>query len=165
MAESYVQFSEVLAPLTDAEANWLRRQLAPVYVFGDRAFSEDDLPEDLTPDKADRICARAFRDLDNDDEELGFGYEFRSDPELGQHLWLYADESGCPDLVAYLVQKFLRQFRPGACWSLTYSASCSKPRIGEFGGGALFVTAETIESFEVGDFLAQRRAALEARPK
>lgn len=165
MAESYVQFSEVLAPLSDAEANWLRQQLETVYVFADRAFSAGELPEDLVPDDADRVCARVFRDFGNDDEELGFEYEFRSDPELGQHLWLYADEWGSPHLVAHLVQEFLRQFRPNAWWSLTYATSCFKPRIGEFGGGALFVTAEAIESFEVGDFLEQRRAAFQGRPK
>lgn len=164
MAESYIQFSEVLAPLTEAEANWLRQQLEPVYIFGDRAFAESELPEDLSADDADRVCARAFRDFDTD-EELGFEYEFRSDPELGQHLWLCADEWGSPFVVAHLVQMFLRQFRPHASWSLTYSSSCSKPRIGEFGGGAIFVTAETSECFEVGDFLQQQRAAFEARPK
>lgn len=164
MAESYLQFSEVLAPLSDAEANWLRQQLEPVYIFGDRTFGEDDLPADLSPEKADRICVRALRDFDTD-EELGFEYQFRSDPALGQHLWLYADEWGSPFVVAHLVQMFLRQFRPDTYWSLTYSASCSKPRVSEFGGGAMFVTAESIESFEVGEFVEQRRAAFQARPK
>ena len=60
----------------------------------------------------------------------------------GRHLWVYAEESGSPDNVAWLVQKFLKKFRPDQCWSLTYSTTCSKPRVGEFGGGAVFVTAD-----------------------
>ena len=67
----------------------------------------------------------------------------------GRHLWFYAEESGSPDNVAWLVQKFLKRFRPDQCWSLTYAATCSKPRVGEFGGGAVFVTADD-------DLLAER---------
>ena len=62
----------------------------------------------------------------------------------GRHLWVYAEESGNPDNVAWLVQKFLKKFRPDQCWSLTYATTCSKPRAGEFGGGAVFVTADAI---------------------
>ncbi len=61
--------------------------------------------------------------------------------------------------VAWLVQKFLKKFRPDQCWSLTYSATCSKPRVGEFGGGAVFVTADTIRWQNAYDFIEEQRAA------
>jgi hypothetical protein len=165
MANNYLQFSEELISLTDAEVAWLRQQLEPVYVFGGREFTKGDLPADLSPDAADRTCLRAYRDLPQDecDDEIGFEFAFLQNEELGQHLWLYAEESGRPDLVAHLIQMFLRQFRPDACWALTYATTCSKPRISEFGGGAVFVTAEAIDCFEIGDFVTQRHAAFLAR--
>jgi hypothetical protein len=58
-----------------------------------------------------------------------------------------------------LVQKFLRQFRPNESWSLAFATTCSKLRLGEFGGGVCFVTAGSIKSFDAGDFVSRRRAA------
>ncbi len=167
MSDNYLQFSESLNSLTDAEADWLRQQLEPVGFFGGREFTKSDLPANLSPDDADRICLRVFRDLPQDecDDEAGFEYELLSDPTLGQHLWLYAEECGRPEQVAHLIQRFLRQFRPADCWWLVYATTCSKPRIGEFGGGAVFVTAEAIECFEIGDFVDQQRAAFRASCK
>jgi hypothetical protein len=61
------------------------------------------------------------------------------------------------------VQKFLKKFRPGQCWSLAYSTTCSKPRVSEFGGGAVFVTADTIQSNSTNDFIEDRRVTFEAK--
>ena len=55
--------------------------------------------------------------------------------------------------VAHFVQQFLKSFRPGDCWSLTYATTCSKPRVGEFGGGAVFVTAAEIKWDNAHDFV------------
>lgn len=69
--------------------------------------------------------------------------------------------TGSPDHAAYLVQRFLKTFRPRACWSLTDAVTCSKPRPGAFGGGALFVTAESIEPLHAHAFIDARRAAFD----
>ena len=61
------------------------------------------------------------------------------------------------------VQKFLKKFRPDQCWSLTYSTTCSKPRVGEFGGGAVFVTANKIKWQNAYDFIEQQRTAFKAK--
>ena len=80
-------------------------------------------------------------------DDAGFEYALHEDDDegWGQHLWIYSQDRACLDRVAHFVQKFLRTFRPGDCWSLTYSVTCSKPRVGEFGGGALFVTASDVK--------------------
>ena len=78
-------------------------------------------------------------------------------------MWLYAEESGNPDNVAWLVQKFLKQFRRDQCWALTYAATCSKPRVGEFGGGAIFVMANKITWQNAYDFIEKQRTAFEAK--
>ena len=61
-------------------------------------------------------------------------------------------------LVIPLVRKFLKQFRPDDCWSLTWSETCSKPRVGQFGGGAVFVTASDVAWGGSCDFVEQQRA-------
>ena len=54
-----------------------------------------------------------------------------------------------------------RSSRPDQCWSLTYATTCSKPRLGEFGGGAVFVTADNIRWNNSYDFVAEQRNAFE----
>ena len=170
MANNYLQFSEVIPQLTTQEADWLRRQLEIVCVFGKHEHPEDKLPPGLDRDKADWIGCRAYRDMlgydPNWDADVGFEYQFSRDDrdkDWGRHLWLYADESGAGDRVAHLVQKFLKEFRPDGCWSLTWAVSCSKPRVGEFGGGAVFVTAEEIGWQDAYDFAADRQLSLRSR--
>lgn len=159
MANNYLQFSEALGNLSIAERDWLQRQLDPVYVFGDTEYAEDELPDNLSPSDASWYGCRALRDLPDvdSDDDAGFQYEFGQDDALGRHLWIYAEEGGDPNCVAHLVQKFLRQFRPDQAWSLTYATTCSKLRLGEFAGGAVFVTAEAIEWFDAHDFVSARQ--------
>ena len=170
MANNYLQFSEVIPQLTTQEADWLRAQLEVVCVFGEHEHPEDKLPPGLDRDKADWIGCRAYRDmLDYDPNygwDLGFEYDFSLDGRdqvWGRHLWLYADESGAVDRVAHLVQKFLKALRPDESWSLTWAVSCSKPRVGEFGGGAVVVTAEEITWQDAYDFAADRQLSLRPR--
>ena len=170
MANNYLQFSEVIPQLTTQEADWLRGQLEVVCVFGEQEHPEDKLPPGLDRDKADWIGCRAYRDMLGYDpewgEDAGFEYEFSQDDrdkEWGRHLWLHADESGTIDRIAHLVQKFLKAFRPDESWSLTWAVSCSKPRVGEFGGGAVFVTAEEVIWQDAYELATDRQSALRRR--
>ena len=45
MANNYVEFSEIIPRLSEQEQAWWNEQLATVYVFGDREYGEDDLPD------------------------------------------------------------------------------------------------------------------------
>ena len=165
MADNYLQFSEVLANLTGPEEAWLEEQLQPIRVFGDKEYPEDAVPAELADTETDWSGIRFLRDnLDHDPDwdVLGFDYYFHDDNDpggWGRHLWLYAEESGNADYVAWLVHKFLKYFRPDQCWSLTYAATCSKPRVGEFGGGALFVTAAEIKWQNAYSFIEEQQAA------
>jgi hypothetical protein len=145
MADNYLQFSENLDSLTPEEAKWLTEQLT----------------EDPTTG-----CPRFLLDYedreDDDDTDCGFQHDFQGDSH-DRHLWISAEERGDVERVAHLVQKFLRQFRPDQCWSLSYAATCSKLRLGEFGGGALFVTAEEIKCQNAYDFVEEQRKAFERR--
>ncbi|HEX3654934.1 MAG TPA: hypothetical protein VGG64_15185 [Pirellulales bacterium] len=164
MANNYLEFSEVLDQLTEDERRWLEEQLETVFVFGDHEYTAQTLPSDLSEEDADWTGLRVLRDFPDDEGgETDFEFAFYDDPENGQYLWFCANEGGDPGQVGHLVQKFLRQFRRDQCWSLTYATTCSKPRIGEFSGGALFVTADSVELIDAHDIVEQRRVAFRGR--
>jgi hypothetical protein len=170
MADHYLEFSETLDNLTAEEAAWLEEQLQPIVVFGDREFREDDPAIALLPPSDPQFAGRRFlRDnpgFDSAYDVLGFECEFCDEDDPPAHyLWLYADDYGDPGHAAWLVHKFLKRFRPDQCWSLTYANTCSKPRVGEFSGGAVFVTADAIEWQNAGDFVEQQRAAFKQNGK
>lgn len=165
MADNYLQFSEIVPRLTAEEEQWLRHQLEVVWIFAGQEYAEDQWPDDHDPSQAQFIGCRAYRDLEGfePDEYVGFNFEFGTDDDeepvgWGRHLWVYADEGGDLDRIAHLVQKFLGAFRPSDCWSLTYATTCSRPRVGEFGGGAVFVTATEIAWQNAYEFVEQCRS-------
>jgi len=164
VADSFLQFSEVVANLTDQKEAWLKDQLESIRVFGEKEYPEDAVPADLADKEADWSGVRFLRDKPDHDAEwdvLDFEHGFYDDGDTGwgRHLWLYSEGWGGVDDVAWLVQKFLNTFRPHQCWSLTYSTTCSRPRVGEFGGGAVFVTADAIRWQNAYDFIEEQRAA------
>jgi hypothetical protein len=127
-------------------------------------------PAEVADKDPDWVIPRFLRDRTNDlaDNAQGFCAEFHDDHDpdgWGRHLWLYTEEGGEPDHVAWLVQEFLKRFHPQECWSLTYATTCSKPRVGEFGGGAVFVTAEEIRWQNAYEFVEQQRAAFKQKRK
>ena len=158
MADSYLEFSEVLTDLSPEETTWLKSQLEIVYIL--------DGKEGADPADATWIGCRAYRDMEDYDpefgEDAGFAYSFSEDiddtvdTDWGPYLWIHSAEHGCVDRVAHLVQKFLRAFRRDRCWSLTYAGTCSKPRVGEFGGGAVFVTATDIKYCNAWGFVEEQ---------
>jgi hypothetical protein len=139
MAAYYLQFSETLDNLKPEEEQWLEEQLA------------------ADPDTGCPVFLADYEDLNPDDTDHGFCISFEEEGDT-RRLWIYADDHGDVGRVAHLIQKFLKQFRPDQCWSLGYANTCSKLRVGEFGGGAVFVTAEDIRWQNADDFIAQEEA-------
>lgn len=138
MANNYLQFSESLEiPSAEAEV-WIRSQL-------DTSGLGDNPPQTYEWQRDESSL---------EEESNGFSWMVEVDPEGNRSLWIYADEWGNPGDVASFVQAFLRRFSPLDVWTLTYSTTCSKPRVGEFSGGAIVVTADAIESFDAGDWAA-----------
>jgi hypothetical protein len=78
-------------------------------------------------------------------------------------IWIFSEEGGNIDSVAELVQAFLKQFRPNGCWGMTWSETCSKLRIGEFSGGAVFVTANKIEYRHASSWVEEMKNKFEAK--
>ena len=134
MSNNYLQFSECLKiPSAEALA-WTNSQL-------DTSGLEDEPPRKY--------------DWERDDPDLeefsnGFSWSIEANPDGSSSLWIYAEEHGNLCDVASFVQAFLRRFLPNGVWTMTYSQTCSRLRVGEFSGGAIVVTAEEIESLDAG---------------
>ena len=82
MADNYLQFSEVIANLTEPEEAWLKEQLQPIRVFGEKEYPEDAVPAELADTEADWTGVRFLRDNGDCDPEwdaLGFEYNFHDD--------------------------------------------------------------------------------------
>jgi len=110
-------------------------------------FSEE--LENLTPEEV-AWCKARLRELSAEVEEkdgigsLGFDFQFISESEGDQTLWFHSEETGHLEILPDFVREFLSKFRPTDAWSLTWADTCSKPQIGAFGGGAVFVTPTRI---------------------
>lgn len=76
-------------------------------------------------------------------------------------VWFHADECGNLEAVALVVQSFLAKFRFNDHFTLTWACWCSKPRIGEFGGGAMFVTAQEAIFYDAHQWVQKRKNELE----
>jgi hypothetical protein len=149
MADNFTHFSEVISQLKPEEETWLRDQVQAVQVIEGHEYPLENIPPHLASREPEWRGCRFLRDIedadDYHDDGTGFDYRFVDDDEpdgRGRHLWLHSDEGTRLLAVVHLVQKFLRQFRPQDCWSLTYAHVCSHPRVGEFGGGGIVVTAD-----------------------
>lgn len=171
MADNYLEFSQVVPNLTELEETWLKEQLQTIRVFGEKEYAEDAVPAELADKEPDWKGVRFLREKDDYNpawDALGFEHEFASDSDengWGRHLWIHADDWGSPENVAYLVKKFLKNFRPDQCWSLTYAATCSKARVGEFEGGAVFVTADAIQHQNARAFIEEQRMVFGCKEK
>ena len=136
MANNYCQWSELIEELTDEEMNWFHSCLTwePPY---------------------------------NDDHELpaGFVFPFWYDPDAGgvnfdydlkrkeRTLHVYAEEDGNLDTLSALVQEFIKKFRPDFIFCVSWADTCSKMRVGVFGGGAMVVSREGEKHITTSSFI------------
>jgi len=161
MANYYTRFSEVI-DLNEEEYKWFEEQLEWTYLYNgevrrpDEAFSADFLQ-----DNAEWQGYRFFSFL-SPNEMPNFEAELVN--ENGErYVWIYADEYAEPEYAAMLVQAFLKRFRPNDCWTMTYACTCSKPRPGAFGGGVVFVTADTIDGRNTAELAEEFRTKASRR--
>lgn len=148
MADNYLTFSDVVRDLTDDEEAWLRAFLATPDEEEFESWTKEDQDTWLREHGVDEPC-----------DWPGFEYRLNQDKQWGRYLWVFADDIGSTRLVGIAIQTFLKKFRPDDCFSLTYAASCSKLRVSEFGGGAIFVTADGIDEIDSADWVAEREKA------
>lgn len=157
MANHYLLFSEAINNLNKTERAWCVTRLHHL---------ETVLPtfDEEGRDEHDQPCAPDDEPYLSGAQLLGFQWQVNEEAD-GHSLWLYAEESGDAEHVALFAQEFLTRFRPRGYFTLTWAATCSKPRIGEFSGGAVFVTATEIIWNGVFSWLNERMAEFDQRKK
>jgi len=142
MADNYRLFSEVLPALDADQQAWAAKVLG--IEGGDPA-----------------ALAAASIDSAGIDADDWPGFSWRVLHPSGD-LLLYAEESGEVAHVAAFVRTFLARFRPADSWQMTWADTCSKPRVGEFSGGGVFVTAAGVRFLIPQDWLDQLQAEFRA---
>lgn len=123
MANNYITFSEEIDNLTAEETEWLKQTLK----------------------RNSKL---------SDESRLDFEYAFITDPVTKiDTMWIHSDENGSVEDTAAFMQRFLIKWRPDRFLTISWAETCSKPRIGEFGGGSVFVTAKRCYWTNNYDFL------------
>jgi hypothetical protein len=84
--------------------------------------------------QADEIIKREKAEREAEEEYLGVGAEIEH-----RGVWLYADEHGDTDHLETLARALVEELEIDEPFTASWSYACSKPRIGEFGGGAMVV--------------------------
>ena len=142
MADYYRQFSARITNITATERAWLT-----TYLENGSAITS--------------LCAELGVEIPEDycDDFPDFEWSFEVVRDSSTSLWLRTGESFDFVHIAWLVQAFLRLFRPRDAFWMQWGDSCSVPWPECFGGGALFVTAAGASDFHTVDWIAERRRA------
>ncbi len=169
MANHYTLFSQTLIIRNLLEKSWLQRQLSLVYltqskqIFATESRQLKQLKQfGVTYEELPRFQAEAIQSGVTDCalDCLGFQWAFEQEDDEGQSLWLYAEESGDVEQVAYFVRTFLCKFAPDGWWTLTWAHSCSRPLLGQFSGGALLVTSKEVSFLDTTRWLETQQSGL-----
>lgn len=159
MANNYTQFSEALELEHPGEVEWAKNHFG---LFERVSESED--PSSHPEFGAYEEMAELYGIEDGDEPMIGFDWSLEPRGKKGAAtLYLFSEESGNVDHAAIFVQDYLRKFARDKCFSITWAATCSKPRAGEFGGGGIFITAKNIEWVEAWSWCDEKRKAFEGK--
>lgn len=131
MADNYTQFSFAVALESDDEREWAKRACAFLV----------NIEELLTTEGEDGVILDThefYSILPGDEYEYGISTSFDVDED---GLWIHSDGEGNPNDAVPLVMTFLRKFHPDRVIFFTWADTCSKPRLHQFGGGAVCISA------------------------
>ena len=144
MANNYQQYSFAITNLTPEEQEWVKT-LNEINDYDDDGFASDSL--------YDGEPWYSYAVLESPGGRYVGGKWQESDTK---DLWIYYDESGNVQGVAEYVQEFLAKFRPDEAIGFEWADWCSKPRLDEFGGGAVFITATDVQYMSTGEWLHEK---------
>jgi hypothetical protein len=136
MADNYVLFSEALVLRgTKKEVEKKEEWIELILTSGSRYEEVEALKEYLRGEGIDE-------EPELTQDWPGFRWKIHRHEGQEHYLWMYSEEVGNIDHVASFAAAFLKKFDPGYSFFFAWAEICSKPRIGEFGGGAMIVSAD-----------------------
>ncbi len=107
------------------------------------------------------IHARMTKDLEVDDG-IAIGFVAEAATDSPSALWLHAQEHGEPEHVIAFALCCAEAFNLKGRWGFSWALTCSRPRLGAFGGGAQLVDLSARRSLawvDCADWLARQLAA------
>lgn len=133
MADYYSMFSEIIEDLSPEASKWARDVLSLDFVDEpDEILKLLSLTEDSNVDIEDWPCF-CWKIESNDSES-----------DAGCSLWLYSSDSFSVEHLTVFVRELINRFMPNYIFHMTSAETCSKPRIGEFGGFWLVISKDEV---------------------
>jgi len=130
MANNYRQFSFALKLANKKESEWCQKELSRLSKIDDGEGGETSTDFDWTVFPVKKLT------VDTGAEE-------------SPHVWFRDNgEYGNVEQIADFVQSYFKKFYKQGYFVMTWSDTCSKHRIGEFGGGLAVVTAKDQHWFQ-----------------
>ena len=133
MANNYSQFSEYVTFETAEQRDWFIERLD----FDAEDYCDPEDAEDGDTKTHDSPLYIEMTELGVDDCTTFSGIRAETEGELD--LWVCSEEGGDLSALATLVAHYQRVFGIKTPWGASGSSTCSRPRVGEFGGFACFV--------------------------
>ena len=97
--------------------------------------------------------------IEFDDGERVPACAFEAD---GDDVWVYSEDSGDLEALADVVATFQVEFDITEPWTLTWADTCSKPRLGNFGGGGLVIYKGKVHWLDTWNWCAAEAQRLQA---
>lgn len=156
MADYYTSWSFALE-VSQEELEWVKKVFEQLEKMTDTA---DDGARDVLRDEIETKFGVIVGDVFEDDghDFIPFDYSWNDTDE--RSIWFHGDCGGQVG-AAEIVRAFLQQWRPTASTNITWAETCSKPRPGDFAGGAIFITATSKTFFHTADWLKQMHEEFE----
>jgi hypothetical protein len=110
--------------------------------------------DDLTVDEV-----KFWEDFLESDEAEHYETHFISLQKSGDgapYVWFHGDE-GYTDLFLDKVQDFIRTFRPDFTFVMMAAETCSRPRVDAFGGHAVYITKDEIDTHSLIDWVVFKK--------
>ena len=140
MADNYIEFSEIIGNVTKKETAWIDKIPRAFEFEENEKYNADEWKDHFTEALKNQGIKLAPDDSGFEDFPR-FEYEI---DESG-NWWIHADEQADLGHIVDVVQAFINKFRPDFVFRLTYAETCSRPRVGEFGGGWMVVSKDNHE--------------------
>jgi hypothetical protein len=156
MANNYVRFSEQIEGIPPEGIKWARRvlQTKPDDSTCDVDDDEEEIYEQRLSALKDTLGLEGEVDLEYWPEfswEISDDMGGKTDPPTGG-IWLYSEEGCNFEHLQFFVQALISKYMPDYIFTLTSADTCSKPRLGEFGGGWMAITKDDIEGGHTYDY-------------
>jgi hypothetical protein len=140
MADYYTEFSETIEYSSDEERDFLMMGFDGIEALSQKLIASAMADGTHKTDHDYFEQARKFYNAEFGEDAASYADDWVvTYKDEGDHLWLHSEESTVIDMVAYVIAAFQKKFKCELAWQMSWSAGCSKPRIGEFGGGAVVV--------------------------